>query len=137
MRKVLSPFSYKLDSSGMEHNSGLIVTVPGQSMTPKEILQRFRAGMPLGGGQVPLYESDDLDDVDDPTRDPNFDMTDVPEYVKKIQERKKAFLEAKEKASKEAADGSDEGGSERKTKPPKAVQELHDGPRDEPPTQTD
>lgn len=136
MKKVMSPFNYRLDSSGMEHNSGVIVTVPGQSMTPKEILQRFRAGMPVGGSLVPLYESDDLDDLDDPTRDPNYDMTDLPEYVRKINERKKAFYEAK-KASEEAGKTADDGGSDGKQKPAKPVQKIADEARYETQNLTD
>lgn len=97
MRKVLSPFSYKLDSNGMEHNNGMIVTVPGQSMTPKEILRRFRAGMPLEG-QAPQWDNDDFDDIDDPTRNPDFDLTDVPEYLERVKERK-SFSKKKEVVS--------------------------------------
>lgn len=97
--KIVSPYSYNFGPNHMESNSQELVTVPGQSMTPKELLRRFGAGMPLEG-QEPIFENDDLDDIENPMRNPDFDISDVAPYIMAVKEKsasKKA--EVKERGS--------------------------------------
>lgn len=48
-----------------EINDQPSATVPDQSMTVKEILNRFARGLPLGGQRVPVFdgEEDDMPDI--------------------------------------------------------------------------
>jgi hypothetical protein len=39
-------------------------TIPDQSMSVRELLQRYASGLPLGGGKEPIYEGEDGDGVD-------------------------------------------------------------------------
>nr|QJB18923.1 MAG: hypothetical protein [Microvirus sp.] len=45
--------------------------------------------MPIEG-QEPVYENDTFEDIDNPQRDPNYDITDLQEYIDKV-ERKKFY----------------------------------------------
>lgn len=47
-----------------EPGGGKSMTIPDQSMSIQELLRRFRAGMPLEGQRVPLYEGEDAVSVE-------------------------------------------------------------------------
>lgn len=104
--KIISPFSFQFSDECCESNTGEIMTVPGQAQTPAELLRRFRVGMPLDG-KIPIYEDDTFEDEDNPMRNPDFDLTDIPVYVRKIEERKR-FSEQKEKERAEGEHHSPE-----------------------------
>lgn len=86
--KINSPFSYQCGNHSFEYNTGELLTVPGQSMAPAELLRRFKAGMPIMG-QEPIYDNDEFDSEDDPRRLPDFDYTDVTEYIEKVKQKTK------------------------------------------------
>lgn len=44
-----------------ETNTGKSETIPDQSLTIKEILNRYAKGLPLGGEKIPLYDDEDLE----------------------------------------------------------------------------
>lgn len=50
----------------MEVNTKPSLTIPDQSMTIREILERYARGLPLGGQKVPIYngEDDDMPDLE-------------------------------------------------------------------------
>jgi len=39
-------------------------TVPDQAMSVRELLSRYASGLPLGGGNDPIYEGEDGDGID-------------------------------------------------------------------------
>lgn len=93
-RKIVNWFNY-VPSEG-EINSGELMTVPDQSYTIQEILDKFTAGIPLNITQNGEYsDTDDFDDVD--MRSQIIDFTDIPEITEKRNFYKKS------KKSKEEA----------------------------------
>jgi hypothetical protein len=47
-----------------EINNEPSATIPDQSMSVRELLQRYANGLPLGGGKEPIYEGEDGDGID-------------------------------------------------------------------------
>lgn len=88
-------------------------TIPDQSMSMREILNRFVKGLPLDSvARQVYYDGEDDFDKDDPTLRPDFDLADASQIkrdieqnvVKDINERKakaKAKAEATEKELEE------------------------------------
>lgn len=64
-------------------NEGVSMTVPDQSMTIQEILQRYARGLPLGGQRVPMYEDDDIGAMPDIH---TMDLADRQEYFESVRE---------------------------------------------------
>lgn len=98
----------------MEWNEEPSITIPDESFTVKEILERFTTGMPLSLSKQPIYDSEaSFDDIDE-TRDPAFDLADATlardlmnaEFTTKKEAAKaaKAAKEADEKRNAEEAD---------------------------------
>lgn len=60
-----------------EVNDQPSMTIPDQTMSIREILDRFARGLPLGGQRVPVYngEDDDLPDLQ------HMDLADREEYM--------------------------------------------------------
>lgn len=85
-------FNYNGDRG--ERNNGLAsMTVPDQSYTVRELLQKFTSGGMPDVAKVPQYEEDpDFDDID-PTRLPDFDLADLTELQLELDQRK-ATLDA-------------------------------------------
>lgn len=77
-RKFRTKWQYVPDETGMETNSGVIMTVPDQSLSIREILDRFRRGVAPAVVKEPIYNDDD--DIDDDlynhVYDGDFDLTD-------------------------------------------------------------
>ena len=69
-------------------------TVPDQTMTIKEILERYAKGLPIGGGLEPIYGEDDTNGINPRT----LDLVDIQE-IKEF--NKKNIAELKEKFEKE------------------------------------
>jgi hypothetical protein len=44
-------------------------TIPDQTLTIRELVKRYASGLPLGGGQNPIYEGEDGDGIDPRTLD--------------------------------------------------------------------
>lgn len=80
-----------------ELNEKPSMTVPGQSMTIREMLQRHAAGLPIEGAKVPLYEGDETMDDDELVGHPDLskmDLADRQEYIEE-QAIRLAKLQAK------------------------------------------
>lgn len=82
-----------------EINSGEENTIPNQSLSVREILNRYIKGLPIDNIQRKGYYtgSDDFEDYDE-TLDPNFDLSDVTEGMLQI-ERNKQEREIQSKAA--------------------------------------
>lgn len=77
------------------------LTVPDQSMSILQILQRFAQGVDPGLTKVPIYDGEDYDD---PILDPDFDLADVDpaelrEQVKTYQQQLNDLERADENAT--------------------------------------
>lgn len=59
------------------------LTVPDQSMTIREILERYARGLPLEAGKVPIYHGED-----NPTVDLNaMELTDRMDFIQETMEK--------------------------------------------------
>lgn len=84
--KFNTPYEYD-DSVRGEHNNAPSLTIPDNSLTIREILDRYSKGLPTGGTLDPIY--DDSDDIDFDTPDVrNFDLSDLDENKLRIQQLK-------------------------------------------------
>lgn len=103
---ILTHYSYRPLASGMETPKGESLTIPDQSLTIREIVERFVMGEPtLGQRAVHYDEVEDFDNID-PTLDPAFDLADVSTISSEIEEAK-ANRKAKAQAAKAAAERSE------------------------------
>lgn len=57
--RVKTSLNVSLFDPLQEQPEGVSLTVPDQTMTVREILERFAKGLPIGAGKVPLYDEDD------------------------------------------------------------------------------
>lgn len=77
-RKFITKWQYVPDETGMEHPDGVLNTVPDQSLSIREILDRFRRGVAPAVVKESIYNDDD--DIDDDfynhVYDGDFDLTD-------------------------------------------------------------
>jgi hypothetical protein len=73
------------------------LTVPDQTLTIREILNRFTLGQPVEGGKSIDYDGTDDFDATDPTLDPDFDISDAERIIKDIK-RNQAERNDQEKA---------------------------------------
>lgn len=95
MKKVLNSLTYDYKQVKGEVNTLPSKTIPDQSMTIKQILERHSRGLPMLGQKVPMY-----DDTEELTVDPRtMDLTDVQEELDNIAgrmaQRKRTRDEAK------------------------------------------
>lgn len=65
-----------------EFNDGTVVTVPDQSMTVQEILQRHVRGLPLSVNRFPIYQDEDDDTIMDDWR--SLDLTEQQDIIDEI-----------------------------------------------------
>lgn len=94
-RIVKSKNEYDLDDH-MHDYDPISMAVPDQSLGIREIIRRYENGtMPLGSMHQGYYDSEPLyDDIDaenfdftvSPENEQNFDLTDLDEYGKEMQE---------------------------------------------------
>lgn len=96
-RTFITKWQYEPSEKGMEHPDGVINTVPDQSMSIREILQRFRRGVAPPVVHQPLYDDENEQAWDTPDADINnrvfdgdFDLTDRDDLSRRIEQ-----LEAK------------------------------------------
>lgn len=66
-----------------EVNTAPSMTVPDQSLTIREIMQRYARGIPLDSGRVPMYQEDD-EFVPDLER---MDLAEIEAYLDDLKER--------------------------------------------------
>lgn len=90
-RKFITKWQYEPSEKGMEHPEGVINTVPDQSMSIREILQRFRRGVAPPVVHQPLYDDDDNwdtpeADLNNRVFDGDFDLTDREALTSRIKQ---------------------------------------------------
>lgn len=85
-------------------------TVPDQSLSIKEILDRYARGLPLGGQRIPVYEPDN--DLPDPR---TLDLAERQELAERytaelleLRERENELKQRKVDAEKAAAEAAEE-----------------------------
>lgn len=64
MKKIKTWLNFKDFAKDYEVNTMPSETVPDQTMSVSEILNRYARGLPIGGSKVPIYEDDN--DLPDP-----------------------------------------------------------------------
>ena len=84
-----------------ETNPMKSVTVPNQSMSIREIIQRFSLGQSVSGAREVYYDDEEDFDNVDPTLDPNFDLSDYT----RLKEETEISLSRKKKHAERAAVG--------------------------------
>lgn len=93
--KIRTPYNYEIVEG--EINSGEIVTIPDESYTIEEILDKFTKGIHLGIEQDGQYsDSDDFDDVDERTY--LNDLSDIDDVQASMVERRKRKQSKSQKA---------------------------------------
>lgn len=82
-----TPYNFSLTSEDMEVNTLPSLAVPDQSLSVREIFERYRTGAPLD--IVSRYSSDLETDFDDLScvDDPSCDLVDVYEEIELMQEK--------------------------------------------------
>ena len=74
--KIRNQLNSKSFEKNYETNEGPDMCIPDQSMTVREIMDRFTRGLPLDQGKVPIYEGEEY------TPDLlNMDLVDRHEYM--------------------------------------------------------
>lgn len=105
-------YNYKLNKEGMEKNGLPSETIPGQSYTIRELLEKFTHGVSPAVAKIPTYDPDQgFDDVD-PTSAPDFDLADVTILLEDIKQKqserseqiKQANITAKKDADAKKSD---------------------------------
>ncbi|MBA7535645.1 hypothetical protein ES705_27903 [subsurface metagenome] len=87
---------YELKKAHMEKNSGNSVTVPGQSYTVGELLEKHIQGNLPDVRRQEYYEEDpDLDNMD-PTQKPDFDLADATLLQDDLNKKIVAYKKIKE-----------------------------------------
>ena len=90
-----------------------ICTVPDESLTIRQILDRFQKGLPVDGGQQFYYETDfnhDAEDIIDPTQRPDYDIVDAHNDLAEINEKRaKSRVKTKAKPSKAEREDEEQG----------------------------
>lgn len=92
-RKFITKWQYEPSEQGMEHPDGVINTVPDQSMSIREILQRFRRGVAPTVVHQPLFDDDEQwdtpeADLNNRVFDGDFDLTDRDNLSRRIEQLK-------------------------------------------------
>lgn len=99
--KYRTPYNYDHLEHPGETNNLPSRTIPDQSMSIKEILDRYRRGLPLSAGKVPIWDGDE---GDNPITPPNWDQMDLSEkddYMRE-QARKLAQFRIEERRKHDA-----------------------------------
>lgn len=80
----------------MESSRQPSLTIPDQTMSMREIMDRFARGLPIEAGKVPVYEGDE-----DITPDWNrLDLSEKMELAREASEKIKEFNDNQDKARK-------------------------------------
>lgn len=80
-------FSYDHKKMRREVNNKPSLTVPDQSLSVKQILDRYARGLPLGGMKVPVYDGEE--DV------PDFNKLDLAERQELLEQTKQSITNIK------------------------------------------
>lgn len=97
-KKFRTPYNGLGYATSYEKNDGVSLTVPDQSMTVRQLVQRYASGLPLTGThRVGLYHGDD-------TPFPNFEQMDFAEQREVINAAKEEMEAIKVELNKKASD---------------------------------
>lgn len=104
-------------------NSQSSLTIPDQSLTIRELLERYTRGLPLGVGNSYFYESDNDEITDDELLNKDFPsedaLTDITQNSLRINELRDSVARAKESVKAQAATVSKESSAQTTdTQPP-------------------
>lgn len=122
--KVVTNNTYELLPEHLEHPVGETLTIPGESYTIQELLQKYTHGIVPPLHREGIYEDSDSFE-DNPFRRPEADLTDIDNAQAKIEdvekrhqqikqtkkqkaEQKKQEQKIREKIKQEAIDKNDE-----------------------------
>ncbi|UPW41907.1 hypothetical protein [Dipodfec virus RodF1_76] len=110
--KVISKYDYDYTQDGVVPQ-GVSLTVPDQSLTLRQIVDRFSNGMiPPGLIHDVQYDDPDvtIDDDVSPLNNPNVDLIDIQEYEREYREIESRIAESerRKQASKKDAHLQDE-----------------------------
>jgi len=102
-----TPYTFNPLLDRGEVNKGESMTIPDQSLTIRQILERFTLGQPVMGSHAVMYDGENPshDDID-PTLDPAFDLSDYTTISSEIVTAK-AERKAKAQAAKAEAERSE------------------------------
>jgi len=112
---------YNTKRTGREKGGGLSMTVPDQTMTVREIINRSEKGLPVSGIRVPLYnETEDgiLPDLR------NLDLSEVVELKKRMAEAEKQIRKQLQKQEGEQREKDTEEFYRKKFSKPEKVEEA-------------
>jgi len=99
--KVKNMFSADLFEKNYEENDEPSLTVPDQTMSIKEILNRFASGLPVGGHKEALYDESESEEY---FPDPRYmDLADRQELAEKYNQE---FQEIKERTQTHETESS-------------------------------
>lgn len=83
--KFKTQYNAHLFPKNYEENNLPSATIPDQSLSVKDILQRYANGLPLGGAKVPVYNGEDYI--------PDLDRLDLAERAALIESNAQRILE--------------------------------------------
>lgn len=99
MKKVNNWLNYDHENHIGEINTLPSLTVPDQSMSVQEILDRYARGLPIGGSRVPIF--DEEDDMPDTT---HMDLADIQMLKETYADELQIIEKKRSKRSQKPAD---------------------------------
>lgn len=100
------PYTFEMQESDFEYNTGELVVVPDESYTIPELFAKYAAGIDPENSFQPEYsDSEDFDDVDTQIYSPDLDLTDIDRFESELVSQK----------SKNASDEHSEDGESKTT----------------------
>jgi len=97
--KVRTPLNYHEFEKEYQTFTQPSMTVPDQSMTIREIMDRYARGLDVGGKMEELWEDEDGSDGINPR---TLDLVDLQELKIKAEEKIKSYEKRAKKAKKDA-----------------------------------
>lgn len=88
---VKNNYNVKLDDRGKEFISSHTDTEPGQSYSVRDLLIRFKQGLPMPSS-VGFYYDTIFEEEVNPLRSPNLDLTDIEAAKKFVQEQTDKYV---------------------------------------------
>ena len=86
--KIANSMNYQFTHQTGEKSTKPSMTIPDQTMSIREILDRYARGLPIEAGKVPIYDGEDY------TPDPRYmDLADRQEYMEYAKDQIKSYQE--------------------------------------------
>lgn len=84
--KIANTLNYQFKKQTGEVNNKPSMTIPDQTMSIREILDRYARGLPIEAGKVPIYDGEEY------SPDPRYmDLADRQEYMEYAKDQIKAY----------------------------------------------